>query len=550
HTSGTIGAMGNNGIGVAGVNWNVRIMPLKFLDGGGWGTTDDAIEAVLYAAWFGVPITSNSWGGGRKSRALEVAISDSAALFVASAGNSGNSRKQYPAAYVLDNVLSVAATDHDDQLASFSNYGASWVDLAAPGVAVLSTTPNDEYDWGDGTSMAAPHVAGVAGQVLAQEPGWTWVEIKDRILTSVDPLDSLAGLVMTGGRLNAATAVGAPTEPPDPDVTPPSAVSDLSATSHDTVTLIWTAPGDDGDSGTATLYDVRYATSLIDDSSFDTATAAEGEPPPHPAGTAETFAVTGLAYETTYYFALKTIDEAGNASGLSNLVSATTGLAPPPEFPCDDGIDNDLDGDVDCADLDCVVAGPPCETCGNNVCEVGENCGSCPEDCSIPVEAGFCGDGVCQSWDGEDCESCTEDCNGTLTGKPSNRFCCGGGQYGVDCADSPGVDPELFVISFYYDGAGPYDDLTTLGAGSTYTIHNAPGGWYGYPDIAECQVNCFNEMRAYNHDSVSADGPGEYGGLVSLDTCLANRSDENCCSTAIDQGLPGYEYSARCCFIP
>lgn len=334
HTAGTIGAMGGNGIGVAGVNWHVRIMPLKFLNSDGSGTTDDAIEAVLYATSFGVPITNNSWGGGRKSKALESAIRDSGALFVASAGNSGISRKQYPAGYSLDNILSVAATDHNDQLASFSNYGASWVDLAAPGVDVLSTTPNNEYDWSSGTSMAAPHVAGVAGLVMAQEPGWTWVEVKDRILTSVDPLDSLTGLVLSGGRLNAATAIGAPIEPPEPDETPPSDVTDLtvdgSATTHNAVTLTWTAPGDDGAEGTAFLYDVRYSTNeIIDNPSFEAAIPAEGEPAPRVAGSwPETFVVTGLSPDTKYYFALKTVDDVGNVSLLSNVPDATTHQAP------------------------------------------------------------------------------------------------------------------------------------------------------------------------------------------------------------------------------
>ncbi len=235
-----------------------------------------------------------------------------------------------------------------------------------------------------------------------------------------------------------------------------------------------------------------------------------------------------------------------------------------------------------------------CDPHGNNVCEVGESCLTSPDDCTITVARALCGDGICQAWDGEDCESCPEDCNGKLTGKPDDRFCCGGGPNAVDCADarcsgggwhcesdaplgaccgdgswdpdfetewtcgieacpagSAGADPALFVISYFYDGFGPYDDLTTLGAGSTYVIHNEPGGWYGYPDIAECQVDCDNRMRAYNHDSVSAEGPGEYGALVSLDTCLADpgRSEANCCSIAVDQGLPGSEFTARCCFV-
>ncbi len=219
HVAGIIGAKGNNGIAVTGVNWTVTLMPLKFLDSAGYGWTDDAIEAVLYAAGFGVRVTNNSWGGGRKSRALEDAIESSGALFVASAGNDGSSRKQYPAAYDLDNVISVAATDWDDELWSFSNYGASWVDLGAPGVSVLSTAPTvnctlcgneDGVRSLSGTSMAAPHVAGVAALVMAEDPAMDILTIKGRILSGVDPLPSLEGKTLTGGRLNAFAAVPRP----------------------------------------------------------------------------------------------------------------------------------------------------------------------------------------------------------------------------------------------------------------------------------------------------------------------------------------------------
>jgi subtilisin family serine protease len=139
HTAGTVGAVGDNGIGVVGVNWTVTLMPLKFLGAGGYGTTDDAIDAVLYAASFEdssgnkvVRVTNNSWGGGRRSNALQQAIEASGALFVATAGNNGSSQKHYPAAYDSENVISVAATNQNDELAGFSNWSTSWVDLAAP----------------------------------------------------------------------------------------------------------------------------------------------------------------------------------------------------------------------------------------------------------------------------------------------------------------------------------------------------------------------------------------------------------------------------------
>ncbi len=182
--------------------------------------------------------------------------------------------------------------------------------------------------------MAAPHVAGVAGLLLAQFPGMSDAEIRAEILASVDPLDSLAGLVLTGGRLNAGRALGAGGAPPD--TTPPAAVTDLAvdvlATTSSSVTLTWTAPGDDGNAGTeAFLYDVRYSLiPILDDVDFDGAAAAAGEPAPHAPGFLESFAVTGLAGDTTYYLALKTTDDAGNVSALSTGSPSETTLATPP----------------------------------------------------------------------------------------------------------------------------------------------------------------------------------------------------------------------------
>ncbi|MEE9129093.1 MAG: S8 family serine peptidase [Phycisphaerales bacterium] len=339
HTSGTVGAVGDNGIGVVGVNWTVTLMPLKFLNAGGFGTNADAIDAILYAASFEdefgnkiVRITNNSWGGGRKSNALKQAIESSGALFVAAAGNSGSSRKMYPAGYPLDNIISVAATDHNDELAGFSNYSDSWVDLGAPGVDVLSTTPGNTYSTFSGTSMAAPHVAGVAALVMAHDPALGILAVKDQIMAGVDLLPWLEGKTLTGGRLNALSALGEP--PPPPDTTPPDAVTDLAvdgtATTFDSINLTWTATGDDGTIGTASLYDVRYLVNVpVTEGNWDGATQAQGEPLPQPSGAPETFTVTGLSGGTTYFLALKVADEVGNVSVLSNVVFETT-LTPPP----------------------------------------------------------------------------------------------------------------------------------------------------------------------------------------------------------------------------
>lgn len=215
HCSGTIGAVGDNGIGVAGVNWSVRIMALKFLDDEGSGYDTDAIAALEYAIQNGAHLTSNSWGGGGYSQAMVDAINAAGAanqLVIAAAGNDyGNdndANPMYPASYSPDNIIAVAASDHTDNIAYFSNYGAETVDLAAPGVNILSTVPGNGYDGSySGTSMATPHVSGVAALLLSRNPGAAYQDLKDWILDNVTPLPQWDGLVVSGGRLNAADAL-------------------------------------------------------------------------------------------------------------------------------------------------------------------------------------------------------------------------------------------------------------------------------------------------------------------------------------------------------
>ncbi len=331
HTSGTIGAVGNNGKGVAGVCWNVRIMPLKFLSAGGSGATSDAISAIQYAAALHVPITSNSWGGGGFSRSLERAIANSASLFVVAAGNSATSTVQYPAGYPEANILSVAATDASDALASFSNFSSTWVDLGAPGVNVLSTYKGNLYRTLSGTSMATPHVSGAAALVLSHGAIST-AALKAQLLSTVDPIPSLAGKTVTGGRLNVARAVGATEPSPGYDPVPPAAVTDFAAavSGETSIALTWTAVGDDGNVGSAYLYDVRWRSDgPIDGSSFASSTQASGEPLPSVAGTPEAFTVTGVGLlpGTTYSIGLRVYDGAGNASDLAIASVTTAGTA-------------------------------------------------------------------------------------------------------------------------------------------------------------------------------------------------------------------------------
>ncbi len=218
HVAGTIAAEGNNGGGVTGVNWDAQIMSLKFLGVNG-GFTSDAVEAINYAVNNGSKISNNSWGGGGDSQALRDAIANADSkghLFVAAAGNGGSdgvgddndATPAYPASYDNSNIISVAATDDDDGLASFSNFGAKSVDLGAPGVGILSTLPDNSYARYSGTSMATPHVSGVAALIKSENPGFDDAKLKSQILGTAETVSSLNGKTLTGGRLNSAQALG------------------------------------------------------------------------------------------------------------------------------------------------------------------------------------------------------------------------------------------------------------------------------------------------------------------------------------------------------
>lgn len=220
HCAGTIGARANNGIGVAGVNWNVRMMAVKFLDAGGSGSLADAIKAIDYATKMGAHVMSNSWGGGGFSQTLMDAIkrsNEAGAIFIAAAGNEYNnndSSPTYPSTYQVENVMSVAAIDNRGAKADFSNYGKKTVHLGAPGVNVMSTT-GGSYKSFSGTSMATPHVAGVAALLWANEPNLTAAQVKERLIATVRPLASMKGKTRTGGMVDAYGALTNTQAPPD-----------------------------------------------------------------------------------------------------------------------------------------------------------------------------------------------------------------------------------------------------------------------------------------------------------------------------------------------
>ncbi len=221
HCAGIIGAKGDNGKAVSGVNWDVSLVGLKFINGKtGEGDTVGAVKAIEYAVQMGFPITSNSWGGEVDSLPsdsdediLRDAIKAAEAkgiLFIAAAGNSSsdNDKKPtLPASYPISNILSVAASTGGDSLAFFSNYGAQTVDIAAPGSNILSTVLGTGTQKMSGTSMAAPVVAGAAALLKAAHPEWKATEIKQRLLESVDVLPSLKGRVNSSGRLNVGKAL-------------------------------------------------------------------------------------------------------------------------------------------------------------------------------------------------------------------------------------------------------------------------------------------------------------------------------------------------------
>lgn len=215
HCSGTIGAAANDGYPHVGVSWNLRLMGCKFLDSNGSGATSDAITCIDYAVANGARILNNSWGGGGFSQGLRDSIAAAGtkgALFIAAAGNNGmniDTTPSYPAAYDLGNIVSVAALDRSDNLASFSNYGVRSVDLGAPGVSIFSSvaTADDTYAFFNGTSMACPHVVGVAALVLAYHPNASMQELRERLISTTIPVAALAGKSVSGGRVSAYQAL-------------------------------------------------------------------------------------------------------------------------------------------------------------------------------------------------------------------------------------------------------------------------------------------------------------------------------------------------------
>lgn len=327
HVAGTIAASLNNSQGVAGIaSGAAKLMAIKFLDANGSGTYANAIRALNYATMMSsrgvnLKVLNNSWGGYGTVPALEDAVNATNAagmLFVASAGNESNDNdgefKAIPASYAASNIISVAATNNLDELASFSNYGVATVDLAAPGVGILSTTPGNRYQLFNGTSMAAPHVAGALALAWACHPDKTSTEIQDALFGSVDALDSLDGSVATGGRLNVNNLL---TALEDPILLAPLAPANLVITDAGTdfIVLEWTDSSDNEESFSIEISaDGGETWDLIGILELDTTTAR----------------IAGLESGLTYQFRVYASNSVGDSDS-SNIAEAAT--LPLPEVP-------------------------------------------------------------------------------------------------------------------------------------------------------------------------------------------------------------------------
>lgn len=393
HVGGIIGAEGDNSIAVAGTMWNVSLMNLKILTPGKSheGFVSDAIEAIDYATCMSADIINASWAIEGQcpppcASALEEAIEEAGEreiAFVVASGNNNhdidedpNINYSFPCGYDLNNIICVGASDDDDE--PYYNYGSISVDLIAPGVNVFSLEADNGKGTFSGTSMAAPHVSAAAGLLRSMVPQIPVELLKARILNNVDVLESVdpnsSHPVVSSGRLNLYQTINGQ------DQNAPSQITDLQVvdSDNDEIDLQWTATGDDGTTGTATLYQVRYSTSTITESGFYLADKADDVPAPASQGSTETYDLQGLSQGTVYYIGLKAFDEWGNGP-LSNVVSCRT------------------DGGV-CTQSFCKAVGETFKRCTHS--SSYGTCGCCEYSCTIDetcTEADPCPPQTCSS---------------------------------------------------------------------------------------------------------------------------------------------------------
>ena len=318
HCAGTIGAKGNNGVGVAGVNWDVSLVGIKIFSGGGSTSVDAIVAGIDYATTIGVDLTSNSWGGGSPSQAIREAIeraNNEGILFVAAAGNSSSdndSTGNYPSNYPIDNIIAVASTDRDDNLSSFSSYGLETVDVAAPGSNIYSTIPNNGYGYKSGTSMATPHVAGLVALVKSRFPDIDYQQVKNRVFTTASRVPSVINFVKYG-RINADAAM----EIDEISPSTPLALS-VEGVGLKSMNLSWAASGDDGDTGKASSYEIKISNEPITDANWNELSAVNFVPLASDSYDKVMVQVKGLMFEQAGYVAVKAVDNVGNKSSISD----------------------------------------------------------------------------------------------------------------------------------------------------------------------------------------------------------------------------------------
>ncbi|MDQ1610389.1 MAG: serine protease [Pyrinomonadaceae bacterium] len=342
HVAGTIGAKGDNSIGVTGVNWDVSILSIKVIGADG-GSVSNIISGYNYArqlraSGVNLRVLNNSYGGPGKSLAALDAVrllNDAGILFVVAAGNDTRDNfisPDYPSNYDLPNVLAVAATDSGDNLSNFSNFSSRLVSIGAPGTSILSTiartSAGQAYDTTNGyrlvsgTSMASPHVAGAAALVISASPNITMGQLRGVLAYTGDRLAVLNPITTTGRRLNVANAINAALEG-DPAVPAPAGNFRITAQNGRSVTLAWTAPGDDGNSGLIADYDLVLATTA-GNTIFIPLTLQPAAP-----GTEQSVTVNVPFRNATGTLQLRSYDNLGNNSVASVAVSVSDTVAEP-----------------------------------------------------------------------------------------------------------------------------------------------------------------------------------------------------------------------------
>jgi subtilisin family serine protease len=345
HVAGTIGATGNNATGVVGVNWQVSLMSLKFLGEEGAGSSSDLLNAFSYAKamrqlWessggtkgANIRVLNNSYGGDQFSQSeLDAirALSDAGILFVVAAGNEGTFNDLfpvYPSNYISPNLISVAASSGGGARAFFSNWGEATVNVTAPGEFILSTLPKNTYNFKNGTSMAAPHVSGSAALVCALSPNITMQKLRSVMMYSGRITWGFLDVfpISTGRIVDASKALQSLSST---DVTPPGAINIVSFFNDDNsppgYSLSWLAPGDDGNTGKITAYEVRFSDTSINDANFDLAIPLRG-PVPNDAGVPNGVTVKIPFRHASGFIGIRAVDEVGNKGPIATVAVPTS----------------------------------------------------------------------------------------------------------------------------------------------------------------------------------------------------------------------------------